>query len=482
MNLYCVELTLWKRIMTCEVRPSLKLACWLIVVLGGMLFTNEPHAQTACEGIASYGARVVVKNVNNPSTLNVRSTPNTESSQNIIDTVSNGNQGIVSRAPEIEMDGDRVKYVWYYVRWGHTEGWSAGIIYGEKFITTIAEANLKEGIVEALFNGENRDKNSRNYIHHYQTRHDYNDYKCNANFVSNGERVYGAGGHAGWDVRTKDERARPFFSLTAGTVKFKSKCKTIAVFDGDMTTLYLHAEDIAQDIKNGKTKRVSVGHELGTQGETCVDIPTKPHVHIEVREGNVSGAAYSADQTTINLIPYLCEWLNGVRGKRILGDVNRDGRVSFFGDCLMVMETVIEREYVIEHDLNCDGEVNWDDVDIVWANRTAWLAPAANADAAPPANQTLLLPNYPNPFNPDTWIPYALAEDANVMFTIYDIQGTEVRRFDLGHQPAGYYIDKRRSIYWDGRNMLGEQVVSGVYFYRLQAGNYSAMRRMVISK
>ena len=69
-----------------------------------------------------------------------------------------------------------------------------------------------------------------------------------------------------------------------------------------------------------------------------------------------------------------------------------------------------------------------------------------------------------------------------MQLTIYDIQGTEVRRFDLGQQPAGHYTDRRKSIYWDGHNMLGDQVVGGVYFYHLQAGNYSATRRMVILK
>ncbi len=57
-----------------------------------------------------------------------------------------------------------------------------------------------------------------------------------------------------------------------------------------------------------------------------------------------------------------------------------------------------------------------------------------------------------------------------------------VRHFDLGQQPAGHYIDRSKSIYWDGRNVLGEQVGSGVYLYHLQAGNYSATRRMVILK
>ena len=95
---------------------------------------------------------------------------------------------------------------------------------------------------------------------------------------------------------------------------------------------------------------------------------------------------------------------------------------------------------------------------------------------------TALLPNYPNPFNPETWIPYHLAHPADVTLTIYDTEGAMVRQFDLGYQPAGYYTGKKQAAYWDGRNNLGEPVGSGVYFYQLQAGDFSATRKLVILK
>ena len=96
--------------------------------------------------------------------------------------------------------------------------------------------------------------------------------------------------------------------------------------------------------------------------------------------------------------------------------------------------------------------------------------------------ETELLSNYPNPFNPETWIPYSLAADAGVQIAIYDTKGTLVRQFDLGHRRTGYYTDRTRAAYWDGRNASGESVASGVYFYQLRAGEYSAVRRMVILK
>ena len=96
--------------------------------------------------------------------------------------------------------------------------------------------------------------------------------------------------------------------------------------------------------------------------------------------------------------------------------------------------------------------------------------------------ETELLHNYPNPFNPETWIPYQLAEDAFVSLTIYDQRGQVVRTIKVGHQVAAVYESRSKAIYWDGRNKFGEQVASGVFFYCLSAGDYSATRKLVILK
>ena len=96
--------------------------------------------------------------------------------------------------------------------------------------------------------------------------------------------------------------------------------------------------------------------------------------------------------------------------------------------------------------------------------------------------ETALLMNYPNPFNPETWIPYQLAEETIVTLTIYDARGALVRRLGMGHQSAGYYTSYRRAVYWDGRNESGELVTSGLYFYQLATPSFSQMGRMVILK
>ena len=97
-------------------------------------------------------------------------------------------------------------------------------------------------------------------------------------------------------------------------------------------------------------------------------------------------------------------------------------------------------------------------------------------------NQTLLLANYPNPFNPETWIPYQLARGSNVQITIYDTRGAIVRRLELGYRPEGYYRVRGRAAHWEGRNNVGERVASGIYFYQLETDNVSLLRKMVILK
>ena len=96
--------------------------------------------------------------------------------------------------------------------------------------------------------------------------------------------------------------------------------------------------------------------------------------------------------------------------------------------------------------------------------------------------QTQLLANYPNPFNPETWIPFQLAQDTIVTTKIYDLTGKQIRMIELGHMPAGNYVESSKAIYWDGRTEAGEQVSSGTYFYQIEAGDYTDTRKMVILK
>ena len=124
------------------------------------------------------------------------------------------------------------------------------------------------------------------------------------------------------------------------------------------------------------------------------------------------------------------------------------------------------------------------------------MAPVVLPNIPPPLTSatdvlhTRLLQNYPDPFNPETWIPYELADDSEVAITIYNSSGNTVRYINVGMQPKGRYIDKAKAVYWDGKNDNGENVASGMYFYTLQTENETATdkygfaqtRRMVILK
>ena len=126
-----------------------------------------------------------------------------------------------------------------------------------------------------------------------------------------------------------------------------------------------------------------------------------------------------------------------------------------------------------------DGNSGGDSITVT-INVTDDVNNAPSAQATP--TETVLLPNYPNPFNPETWIPYQLAKSADVALTFYNVQGVVVRQLSLGHRVAGVYYSRSRAAHWDGKNNLGEKVAAGLYFVKFKAGNYTSIRKMLIRK
>ena len=96
--------------------------------------------------------------------------------------------------------------------------------------------------------------------------------------------------------------------------------------------------------------------------------------------------------------------------------------------------------------------------------------------------QTQLLPNYPNPFNPETWIPFELSQYSKVSITIYNVAGTPVRNIRMGHLEVGSYVSQSKAAYWDGKTDTGERVASGTYFYTLKTADYVSTQKMIILK
>ena len=211
--------------------------------------------------------------------------------------------------------------------------------------------------------------------------------------------------------------------------------------------------------------------------------------------------------------------ITGDRGKTVPWDLNSDGIIDI-SDLIIVAGAFGTSGEGIVGDINTDGIVDITDLMIVashFGEGTGlsapakpqiadighidmvenWLREARTADDGSELFQrgisvlehllnqiipsdTALLPNFPNPFNPDTWIPYQLSEEEDVSIVIYDLAGRIVKHLDIGHKPAGVYRAQDRAAHWDGRNEVGESVVSGVYFVLLEAGEYKKTRRIVL--
>ncbi|MYH80139.1 hypothetical protein F4009_11170 [Candidatus Poribacteria bacterium] len=304
-----------------------------------------------------------------------------------------------------------------------------------------------------------------------------------------------------------------FLKTDSGTTFFQKG--TIDNATGKITKL--SSARLNEDGVTGTGTLLSVTFSTKAGGETQITLEN-------FQLGSVTGE-------TINAGPH--EFVFTIEGQLATGDVNRDGQVSIL-DLILVSRHLGEDAAVNpQADVNNDGIINIQDLILVaqhLGESTTSAAPSAIAindlDLLDPAmiqawitqaqieddgsiafrqgitnlerlltlfipEETALLHNYPNPFNPETWIPYQLAESAEVTLTIYSVNGTLVRTLKLGHQPAGIYQTRTRAAYWDGKNEVGESVASGVYFYTLSteptrdsvtAGDFNATRKMLIKK
>ncbi len=301
---------------------------------------------------------------------------------------------------------------------------------------------------------------------------------------------------------------------------------------------------IALDIAGGKmywtdsrTDRIQRANLSGSNVQTLVtrglddpfdialDIADGKMYWVEQRSGRIRRANLDGSnvQTLVSGLSHPFDIALGISDaepEKIAEDVNNDGIVNI-QDLVLVAANFSKTGQNIA-DVNSDGIVNIVDLTLVagafgttagapsmWNlnQETAstrdqvqqWLREARQVNLTDPAFQhgilileqlltsltpkeTALLPNYPNPFNPETWIPYQLAVSVEVSIVIYAVDGKLIRRLDLGHQPVGLYESRSRAAYWDGRNALGEPVASGVYFYTLTAGDFTATRKMLILK
>ena len=273
---------------------------------------------------------------------------------------------------------------------------------------------------------------------------------------------------------------------------------------------------VPPDVSDGK---VTIGAtSLAGTGDGDGTLATLTFEVVDIKESILALSGVILTDSDGEYLPY--HVFNGLVTGSLLGDVNRDGVVNIL-DLVQVASRFNQRADIGKEDINGDGVVNI--VDLVkvagalgagaaapslhpqaLATFTAadvqkWITQAQGLNltdatsqrgirfleqllAALTPKEAALLPNYPNPFNPETWIPYQLAESADVTLHIYAVGGKLVRMLELGHQAVGIYQGKSRAAYWDGRNAVGEPVASGIYFYTLTAGDFTATRKMLIRK
>ena len=203
------------------------------------------------------------------------------------------------------------------------------------------------------------------------------------------------------------------------------------------------------------------------------------------------------------LPPPDCDFLN-------IKDVNRDCQINI--QDLVLVATRLGSGSPKEYDVNDDGIIDIVDLILVAGSLgningapsirenhqiEQWIEEAKQINSDDPIFQkgilaleqllrkpieAKLLSNYPNPFNPETWIPYQLSEPSNITLSIHSIDGNVIRTLSLGYKQQGLYHDRNKAIYWDGKNDVGETVSSGVYFYTLITKNFTQTKKMLILK
>ena len=340
-------------------------------------------------------------------------------------------------------------------------------------------------------------------------------------FSPDGKTLASAGGHGNWKtegmVELWDVGTRELIATLTGegspanSVAFSPDGRTLASGHGDwktedivqlwdvptrelIATFRGHTDDVSSVAFSPDGATLASGSEDGTvllwNLAPTTDTPPRASAYDVNRDSivNLSDLARVAE-------------MFGQAGEGLSGDVNGDGMVNILD--LVAVSAHLDETATLAAPIARREHQSFPampmDVRITPETVQKWIDIAHTADDGSltfqhgitnleallvmltPA-ETALLPNYPNPFNPETWIPYRLAHAVDVTLTIYDTKGVPVRRLDLGYQPVGDYTNRAKAAYWDGRNNSGESVASGVYFYQLRAGDYTASRRMVILK
>ena len=295
----------------------------------------------------------------------------------------------------------------------------------------------------------------------------------------------------------KDDAEQPFFD--AGTMNNKTGeitgLKAVRI-SGDR--LSRHGTLLTMEftvIGDGESRLTLDNFQVGSRRGEVIPIITPKIVIVVDGDGSTKPAWDVNRDGRVNVqdLILVAQHLGGDAASNPQADVNDDGVIN-------VLDLIVVAQHLGESTAAAPSPIaTIDDLVLDPTMIQVWIAQARIENDGSLAFQqgienlqrllasllpekTALLPNYPNPFNPETWIPYDLAEAADVAVRIYAADGALVRTLVLGYQAAGIYQSRTRAVYWDGKNEAGEPVASGVYFYTLTAGNFTATRKMLIMK
>ena len=523
--------------------PSLCQITWFSILILTCILTfgtHEAFSQDESQ-LPDIDDEIIVK----VEALNVRvnhEIPEGDPKKNIDFTAKIGDRGIVKNGPMVIPPYTWYEIQWNNDR----KGWSVSHTQnGCTMIVTVERAEKKDEIASKLFNMSHTET-LHDYNNHgcfsdwgipgYNGGHSGWDVQTVsvAKLASENEFFYSL--TEGIVVKAGADDPEPDAFNTVAVFSSEDGSK-----ENGMTTSYLHARVTCVYLG----QKVYVGTRLGIQGNVGVhkdpndpDLPLykdkehsyREHVHIEIRKGCHSRPASGAVATE-DPIDYLYNWVvntEPIEPPRT-ADINEDGFIDA-DDAVLIITHLIRNpdQFDPDLDVNRDKIVNVSDalviVDIMYSYLCELKKEELEANNAPSqltrfhqrtvqdllntireidnpslANKshismleqllrmriprrTILLANYPNPFNPETWIPYQLAQDSHVSIKIYNAAGILIRKFDIGYQKAGDYTSQNLAVHWDGRSDIGEHVASGVYFYTLSSKDYTATRRMAILK
>ena len=247
-------------------------------------------------------------------------------------------------------------------------------------------------------------------------------------------------------------------------------------------------------VRNGESQLTVDNFQAGSRrGDKINASPSETTIVVGGDASAVSASDVNGDGVTNILdMVFVAQYFGRPASRNLRADVNGDGTINIL-DLIVVAQDLGASSAAAPANVAVDG------LKLDPATIQAWIARAQAEDdgsiafrqgianlerllASIVPEETILFHNYPNPFNPETWIPYQLAESAEVTVHIYAASGVLVRTLALGHQTAGIYQSRSRAVYWDGKNEVGESVASGIYFYAFTAGDFAATRKMLIRK